>query len=80
MVITIIYVLISFILFYVAFTGIKAMNAGIEAKKRNKSNAEIKKINKKNIGKELEVLTNLYKSGALDKKEFRKAKNKILKN
>ena len=63
-----------------AFTGIKAMNAGIEAKKRNKSNAETKKINKKNIGKELEVLTNLYKSGALDKKEFRKAKNKILKN
>ena len=80
MVITIIYVLISFILFYVAFTGIKAMNAGIEAKKRNKSNVEIKKINKKNIGKELEVLTNLYKSGALDKKEFRKAKNKILKS
>ena len=80
MIITIIYILISFILFYVAFTGIKAMNAGIEAKKRNKSNAEIKKINKKNIGKELEVLTNLYKSGALDKKEFRKAKNKILKN
>ena len=80
MIITIIYILISFILFYVAFTGIKAMNAGIEAKKRNKSNADIKKINKKNIGKELEVLTNLYKSGALDKKEFRKAKNKILKS
>ena len=80
MIITIIYILISFILFYVAFTGIKAMNAGIEAKKRNKSNTDIKKINKKNIGKELEVLTNLYKSGALDKKEFRKAKNKILKN
>ena len=80
MIITIIYILISFILCYVAFTGIKAMNTGIEAKKRNKSNAETKKINKKNIGKELEILNNLYKSGALNKKEFIKAKNKILKN
>ena len=80
MVITIIYVLISFILFYVAYTGIKAMNTGIEAKKRNKFKADTKKINKKNIGKELEVLNSLYKSGALNKKEFQKAKNKILKN
>ena len=80
MIITIIYILISLILFYVAYTGIKAMNIGIEAKKRNKSKVDIKKFNKKNIGKELEVLNKLYKSGALNKKEFQKAKNKILKN
>ena len=80
MIITIIYILISLILFYVTFTGIKAMNVGIEAKKRNKSHGDSKKLKKKNIGKELEVLNNLYKSGALNKKEFRKAKNKILRN
>ena len=46
MIIILIYILISFILFYVAFTGIKAMNVGIEAKKRNKSKGGEKKLNK----------------------------------
>ena len=78
--ITIVYILIAIILFYVALAGFKAMNVGIEAKKRNKFKREPKKFNKKNISKELEVLNNLFKSGALDKKEFQKAKNKILKN
>ena len=80
MIIILIYILISFILFYVAFTGIKAMNVGIEAKKRNKSKGGEKKLNKKNISKELQVLNNLYKSGVLSKKEFQIAKGKILKN
>ena len=80
MIITIVYILISIILFYVAFSGIKAMNAGIEAKKRNKLKGETKKSDKKNITKELKVLNNLYKSGALNKKEFQKAKDEILKN
>ena len=80
MIITIVYILISIILFYVAFTGIKAMNVGIEAKKRNKLKVETKKSDKKNITKELKVLNNLYKSGALNKKEFQKAKDEILKN
>ena len=78
--ITIIYILISFILFYVAFTGFKAANVGIEAKKKNKFKREKKKLYKKNIGKELKSLNNLHKSGALTSEEFRKAKNKILKN
>ena len=80
MIITIVYILISIILFYVAFSGIKAMNAGIEAKKRNKLKGETKKSDKKNITKELKLLNNLYKSGALNKKEFQKAKDEILKN
>ena len=80
MIITIVYILISIILFYVAFTGIKAMNVGIEAKKRNKLKGETKKSDKKNITKELKLLNNLYNSGALNKKEFQKAKDKILKN
>ena len=56
------------------------MNVGIEAKKRNKLKGETKKSDKKNITKELKLLNNLYKSGALNKKEFQKAKDKILKN
>ena len=80
MIIAIVYILISLILFYVAFAGFKALNIGIEAKKRNKFRVDTKKFKKKNIGKELESLNSLYKSGALSKKEFQKAKNKILKN
>ncbi len=78
--ITIVYILISLILFYVAYAGFKAVNIGLEAKKRNKLNKENKKFKKKNIGQELKNLNNLYKSGALNKKEFKKAKNQILKN
>ena len=80
MIITLVYILIFFILIYVAIAGIKAANFGIEAKKRNKIERNKKKLNKKNVLKELESLNNLYKSGALSKKEFQKAKNKILKN
>ena len=80
MIIAIVYIFISLILFYVAFAGFKALNIGIEAKKRNKFRGDTKKFKKKNIGKELESLNSLYKSGALSKKEFQKAKNKILKN
>ena len=63
-----------------AIAGIKAANFGIEAKKRNKIERNKKKLNKKNVLKELESLNNLYKSGALSKKEFQKAKDRVLKN
>ena len=80
MIITLVYILIFFILIYVAIAGIKAANFGIEAKKRNKIERNKKKLNKKNVLKELESLNNLYKSGALSKKEFQKAKDQVLKN
>ena len=54
-----------------------AAGAGIEAKKRNKSDVQIRK---KNISKDLSRLSKLYGSGAITKKEFQKAKNKVLKN
>jgi uncharacterized membrane protein len=75
--IIVIYVLIFFILIFVAIIGFKAAGAGIEAKKRNKSNVQIRK---KNISKDLSRLSKLYTSGAITKKEFQKAKNKVLKN
>ena len=77
--IIIIYILIFLILVFVSFIGFKGIGAGIEAKKRNKYNKQIKGT-RKNITKELSVLNNLYKSGAINKKEFNKAKKKILSN
>ena len=77
--IIIIYILIFLILVFVSFIGFKAIGSGIEAKKRNKYNKQIKG-SRKNISKELSVLNNLYKTGAINKKEFNKAKKKILSN
>ena len=77
--IIIIYILIFLILVFVSFIGFKAIGAGIEAEKRNKYNKQIKG-KRKNITKELSVLNNLYKTGAINKKEFNKAKKKILSN
>ena len=77
--ITIIYILIFLILIFVAFTGFKAASTGIEAKQRNKFNKE-KRGTKKNISKDLSRLDKLYKTRGITKKEFEKAKNKILNN
>ena len=78
--IILIYILIILILFFVCFIGIKAARAGIRAKKRNKNFAGNKNINKKNISKDLQRIKNLHKSGDLTKKEYKKAKNRILNN
>ena len=47
MMIAVVYILISLILFYVAFAGLKALNIGIEAKKRNKFRGDTKKFKEK---------------------------------
>ena len=77
--ILIIYILIFCILVFVTFIGFKAVVTGIEAKKRNNSYKKTKNI-KKNISKELIKLDKLYRSGAITKKEFQIAKDKILKS
>ena len=77
--ITIIYILIFLILIFVAFTGYKAASLGIEAKQKNKFNKKIKDT-KKNISKDLLRLNKLYRTRAITKKEFEKAKSKILNN
>jgi uncharacterized membrane protein len=77
--ILIIYILIFFILVFVTLIGFKAANSGIKAKQKNKTLK--KKINiEKNISQDLIRINKLYKSGAITKKEFQKAKDKILKN
>ena len=67
------------ILVFVTFIGFKAVGTGIEAKKRNNSYKKTKNI-KKNISKDLIRLDKLYRSGAITKKEFQIAKDKILKS
>ena len=76
--IIIIYLLIILILIFVCFIGIKAASAGIEAKQLNKK--KFTKIKNKNITKELFNLNKLYKSKAISKSEYQKAKRKILKD
>ena len=76
--IIIIYLLIILILIFVCFIGIKAASAGIEAKQLNKKKSV--KIKDKNITQELLNLNKLYKSKAISKSEYQKAKRKILKD
>ena len=76
--IIIIYLLIILILIFVCFIGIKAASAGIEAKQLNKK--KFAKIKNKNITQELFNLNKLYKSKAISKSEYQKAKRKILKD
>ena len=76
--IIIIYLLILLILIFVCFIGIKAANAGIEAKQLNKKKSI--KIKDKNITQELLNLNKLYKSKVISKSEYQKAKRKIIKD
>ena len=54
-------------------------NIKITGEDKNNSNTS-KSKNSENVVKELETLSNLYKSGTLTKTEFEKAKKKLLKN
>ena len=74
-----IYILIFFILIFVAYLGLNAVGSGIKAKQRNNLGKKIKN-KKKNISQDLIKLNDLYKAGAITKSEFQKAKNKILDN
>ena len=76
--IIVVYLLIILILIFVCFIGIKAASAGIEAKQLNKK--KFTKIKNKNITQELFNLNKLYKSKAISKSEYQKAKRKILKD
>ena len=78
--IIIIYILIIAILIFVCFIGIKAANFGIKAKQLNKKNTKKNQDKGTNITKELFELNKLYKTKAISKNEYQKAKTKILKN
>ena len=75
-----IYALIFIILVYVLYLAVKAIGRGIDAKQNlDKDESNFKDLNDQNIVQELDKLKNLYKEGAINDDEFKKAKDKLLK-
>tara|TARA_B100000965_G_scaffold277719_1_gene235527 strand:- start:650 stop:910 length:261 start_codon:yes stop_codon:yes gene_type:complete len=72
------------IMAFVLYLGVTAITKGLKAKEayRSQKKEENENINLStediNLSDELNKLNNLYKSGALTKEEFEKAKNKML--
>ena len=64
---------------FVIYIALKAIAMGVEAKQNKKISKKNLKVNQLNIHRELNKLKKLYESGTLTKKEFIKAKEKILK-
>ena len=75
-----IYTLIFIILVYVLYLAVKAIGRGIDAKQNlDKDESNFNDLNDQNIVQELDKLKNLYKEGAINDDEFKKAKDKLLK-
>ena len=75
-----IYALIFIILVYVLYLAVKAIGRGIDAKQNlDKDESNFKDLNDQNIVQELDKLKSLYKEGAINYDEFKKAKDKLLK-
>ena len=79
MIINIVYIIITIIIIFVIYIAVKSIVIGVEAKQKNKFLKKNFKMNKPDINRELTKLKKLYESGTLTKKEFAKAKDKILK-
>tara|TARA_Y100000817_G_C16752598_1_gene497744 strand:+ start:557 stop:814 length:258 start_codon:yes stop_codon:yes gene_type:complete len=83
MIINIVYLTIFFILIYVIYIAVKAINTGMQAKASNRLDTDISNINpqdnqSKSISDEIIKLNNLLESEVITKEEFDKAKKKIL--
>lgn len=77
-----VYFLVSAILIFVLYLGIKAVYAGIKAKKQFKSNINEnlkKKSNKKSLSDEILKLKQMHSDGIITQEEFKDAKRKLLK-
>ena len=82
MLVNLIFVLIAGILLFVLYLAVKAITRGVEAKSENNSDNQIDledNTTNNNLTEELVKINNLYKDGILDKEEFKKAKEKLLK-
>jgi len=76
----VVYTVVAIILVFVIYIAIKAVNQGVEAKnKPEEENLNFEdNVDKQNIADSLLKLNDLYKTGAISKEEFFKAKKKIL--
>ena len=75
-----IFILIAFILLFVLYLAVKAITRGVEAKNDLKSENEILEDNSSNLSSELIKIKKLYDEGILSDEEYKKAKDKILKD
>ena len=74
--------ILNIILIFVLYLAVKSITRGVEAKSENNTDPQIdqeKSITDNNLTEELIKINKLYKDGVLDKDEFRKAKEKLLK-
>ena len=78
----VVYTVVAIILVFVIYIAIKAVNQGVEAKnKPEEENLNFEdNVDKQNIAGSLLKLNDLYKSGAISKEEFLKAKKKSYRN
>tara|TARA_Y100000590_G_scaffold141247_1_gene162039 strand:- start:727 stop:999 length:273 start_codon:yes stop_codon:yes gene_type:complete len=85
-----IYLVVFLILTFVLIIAVKAIKRGIEAKENNKLNLIMEKKteedfknfvekNSHNLASEIKELNRLHDEGVLNEKEFKRAKEKILK-
>ena len=77
-----VYTVVAIILVFVIYITIKAVNQGVEAKnKPEEENLNFEdNVGKQNIAGSLLKLNDLYKTGAISKEEFFKAKKKSYRN
>ena len=75
-----IFILIAFILLFVLYLAVKAITRGVEAKNDLKSENEISEDNSSNLSSEIIKIKKLYDEGILSDEEYKKAKDKILKD
>ncbi len=68
----IIFILIALILLFVLYLAVKAITRGVEAKNDLNSNT--------NLSNEIIKIKKLHDDGVLNDEEYKKAKDKILKN
>ena len=78
----VVYTVVAIILVFVIYIAIKAVNQGVEAKnKPEEENLNFEdNVGKQNIAGSLLKLNDLYKTGAISKEEFFKAKKKSYRN
>ena len=79
MFINLIYITIAAILIFVLYLAVKAITRGVEAKGEIKETKEDQLLNS-NITNDILKLKELLDRGAITEEEFKKAKDKILKN
>lgn len=75
-----IFILIASILLFVLYLAVKAITRGVEAKNDLKSENETLEDNSSNLSSEIIKIKKLHDEGILNDEEYKKAKDKILKN